>query len=55
MMVKQPDLFYKILDYTVEGRSFENKNYDKIRIKKPTNEIIPSKPFRLGEKPVHHK
>ena len=31
-MTKQPAMFYKVIDYTVEGRSFENKIYDKIRI-----------------------
>jgi ubiquitin-conjugating enzyme E2 M len=31
MMIKQPVSFTKIIDYTVEGRTFENKAYDKIR------------------------
>lgn len=30
-MVKDPAMFHKIVDYTVEGRVFENKQYDRIR------------------------
>lgn len=32
MMIKQPQTFQKIVDYTIFGRNFENKKYDDIRI-----------------------
>lgn len=34
LMAKDPSMFIKIVEYTVEGRSFENKQYDKIKNKK---------------------
>jgi len=32
-MVKDISMFHKIVDYTVEGRTFENKPYDKLKNK----------------------
>jgi ubiquitin-conjugating enzyme E2 M len=32
LMAKNYNMYLKIVDYTVEGRTFENRPYDKIRI-----------------------
>ena len=33
LMVKNLEMFLKIVDYTVEGRVFENRKYDCVRLK----------------------
>jgi hypothetical protein len=33
LMLKDHDLFIKLVEYTVEGRTFENKQYDKLKNK----------------------
>ena len=33
LMIKDPAMFSKIVEYTIYGRSFENKQYDKLKNK----------------------